>query len=491
MDKALCEAMLQADFYPHATDNIRLIETHISSVFLTGEYAYKVKKAVNFGFLDFSDLTRRQFYCEEELRLNRRLAPDLYLQLVPIYQHQDGYSLQATNDASPIEYAVKMRQFDPQNQLDCLLARQQLSIEHMEELAMQISNFHQIAAIADDTLPWGEQTDVTKPCFDNFPIIEKILHDDSDAMQQLAELNTWTSQQQAHLADTFKQRKQQQKIRECHGDMHLGNIAVVNGKITLFDCIEFNETFRWVDVISDLAFLLMDLQYNGRADFAHRLLNAYLTQAGDYDGLEVLQFYLVYRALVRAKIASLQNNKAVCLAYVQLAKRYTQQQAPILAITYGVSGSGKSWGSRKICDEKGWIHLRSDVERKRIAGVSLTDRNAEDKLYESGMSRKTYDQLHQFAATAIKAGYSVIVDATFLKQADRQRFQDLAEQLACDYQILHFTASLERLEQNIRQRQQRNDDPSDATVEVMYQQREQWLEPLIKDERQFEQHFEQ
>lgn len=491
MDKALSEAMRQAAFYPHATENIRLIETHISSVFLTGKYAYKVKKAVNFGFVDFSDLSRRRFYCEEELRLNRRLAPDLYRQLIPIYQHQGHYTLQANEATAPVEYAVKMRQFDPQNQLDCLLARQQLSMDHMQALAEQIADFHQIAAIADETLPWGEQTDVTQPCFANFPIIEEALQDDNDAMSRLMELSTWTSQQQAQLTETFKHRKQQQKIRECHGDMHLGNIAMVDGKITLFDCIEFNETFRWVDVISDLAFLLMDLQYNGRADFAHRLLNAYLSLTGDYQGLSVLRFYWVYRALVRAKIASLQHNTATCLAYVQLASRYTQAATPVLAITHGLSGSGKSWGSRQICDEKGWIHLRSDVERKRLAGVSLTDRQAESLLYQPGMSQKTYDQLYQSATTAIQAGYSVIVDATFLKQADRQRFHRLAQQLGCPFQILHFTASLERLEQNIRQRQQRNDDPSDATVEVMHQQREQWLEPLIKDERQFEQHFEQ
>jgi aminoglycoside phosphotransferase family enzyme/predicted kinase len=479
MNDALLRAMSTEAFYPHHVDAIQKIETHISVIFLTGQFAYKIKKPVDFGFLDFSTLTLRKHFCEEELRLNQRLAKQLYLDVMPIYHHEGVFSLGGKQE-DIVEYAVKMRQFDPAKQLDELIQTSEVDIEQMDELAERIADFHQNIAVA--TADEGSPDLIIQPCFDNFPFIHNVF-DEMDS--RLNALESWTVEKAKALKPVFITRKQQGFIRECHGDMHLGNIAMIDGRFTLFDCIEFSESLRWIDVMSDLAFLLMDLHQQGKSNYANRLLNTYLAITGDYDGVAVLRFYLVYRALVRAKIAGLQRRPEQAKSYVALAHHFIAKESPQLIITFGVSGSGKSYGSRKLADHYGWIHLRSDVERKRLLGMKMTERGHESTLYTPEMTEKTYARLLSLGQALLIQGYTVIVDATFLKYTEREKFQQLATQLACDYQILHFQAERGQLEENIRQRQLRGEDPSDADIHVLNKQLKNNADQLSNEENAF------
>ncbi len=473
---ALWEAMRNPAFYPHTTHNIHVIHTHISTIFLTGAFAYKVKKPVNFGFLDFSQLADRQHYCEEEIRLNRRLAPQIYLEVVPIVQIGNTYQLgsTATPDATVVEYAVKMRQFDPAQQLDKLLAADHLPIDDMDEIATRLTQFHQQAERAPSTSPWGTPDSILAPMQQNFVLLRQHLHDPT-LITRLSVLEAWTQQEYSRCHASLLQRQQNGHIRACHGDLHLGNIALIDGKITFFDGIEFNEALRWIDTASDTAFLLMDLEDRGKPAWANRLLNAWLSASGDYAALPVLNFYKVYRALVRAKVHALRGSQVQdtatraeclqhCTEYLHLAERYTHARQPALLITHGLSGSGKSWGCRPLVEQWGYIQLRSDVERKRLAVLPA------ETIYSPAVNTRTYDRLAELATLALQHGYAVVVDATFLDIAQRQRFQRLAQQLHVAFLILHFSGTPAQLQANITQRQHLGTDASDADIAVLQQQ---------------------
>jgi aminoglycoside phosphotransferase family enzyme/predicted kinase len=472
----LWEAMRNPTFYPHTTHNIQVIHTHISTIFLTGEFAYKIKKPVNFGFLDFSRLADRQHYCEEEIRLNRRLAPQIYLEVVPIVQIGNTYQLgpTTTSGATVVEYAVKMRQFDPAQQLDRLLAIDHLPIAYMDEIATRLTQFHQQAELAPTASTWGTPDSILAPMQQNFAMLRQHLQD-PNLLKRLSVLETWTQQEYSHCYVSLLQRQQNGHIRACHGDLHLGNIALIDSKITFFDGIEFNEALRWIDTASDTAFLLMDLEDRGKPAWANRLLNAWLSTSGDYDALPVLNFYKVYRALVRAKVHALRLSQVQdettrteclqhCANYLNLADTYIQARQPALLITHGLSGSGKSWGCRTLVEQWGYIQLRSDVERKRLAAIP------DESIYTPAMNTRTYDRLAELATLALQQGYAVVVDATFLDFAQRQRFQSLAQQLQVAFLILHFSGTPTQLQANITQRQQIGTDASDADIAVLQQQ---------------------
>lgn len=470
--ESLSIAMQQQHFYPHPVANIQRIETHISMLFLTGDLVYKIKKPVDFGFLNFTELADRKHFCEEEVRINRRTAPSLYLEVVPIYANAQGYSFKQHNsDDAVIEYAVKMRQFDTREQFDLLLEQGAISLEDIEALATEIARFHGSAERAASNTQWGTAEILLEPCLENIDLLQS---DDADRQSKLQNLKQWTQQNAQKLATIFVQRKGD-KVRECHGDMHLANIARIEGQLTLFDAIEFSEKLRWIDVASDLAFLLMDLESHKHDVFSNHLLNHYLSLTGDFELIQVLRFYKVYRALVRAKVAYLQTQESLAGHYLTLANRYTRSNKPCLLITFGLSGSGKSWGSRNIANQFGLIHIRSDIERKRLAGMLAHDREQASSafgtgLYSQKMSNKTYDELARIATMLLNHSQSVIVDATFLKREERDAFAKLAMQQNAEFTIFHFTAELTQLEENIRNRAQRNDDASDADVAVLHKQ---------------------
>ncbi|MEA3404789.1 MAG: phosphotransferase, partial [Pseudomonadota bacterium] len=294
--------------YPHAVEVITTIETHISVVFLTGEFAYKLKKPVDFGFLNFTQKADREFFCQQELRLNRRTAPDLYLDVVPIYQTADGevsfHQPQApVSNQEPIDYLVKMNQFEPNWVLGRYLRDHSITLEQESLLAKRIADLHQTANLVATESHLGEPETLLQPMLDNFPTL--LENCSSDYKPRLQALLDWTNQQFKLLRPLLIKRKQQGFIRECHGDLHLDNITLINDTPTLFDGIEFNDEFRWIDGISDLAFLLIDLEFRGQPAFKRRILSQYLEITGDYAALELLSFYQVYRSLVRAKISAL------------------------------------------------------------------------------------------------------------------------------------------------------------------------------------------
>ena len=501
--RAFISALSHADAYPHRVDEIQLIETHISWVFLTGDYAYKIKKPVDFGFLDFSTLAKRQKFCEEELRLNGRLAPTLYLDVVPIYG--PGSKATIAGDGEVIEYAVKMRQFDLQNTFDNLLAHDALTASHIEETAQVLARFHSTIAVADKASHFGSPEAIQQPAMENFDQMDAALHAALQSIkiqhgldETVAQLRQWTADHHQTLTPVFRQRKGAGCIRECHGDLHLRNIVIWEGRVTPFDGIEFNDNLRWIDVISELAFLLMDLDDHQQPSLSRQLLNRYLSLTGDYDGLPVLRYYQVYRAMVRAKVAGLrlgqietQDEVSQQLQeisnYLQLAKRYTQAQQPALIITHGLSGSGKTYLSNQVTVATEIIHLRSDVERKRLFGLSehaKTQSAPNAGIYTSDSTSKTYERLLSLSRDILAANYSVLVDATFLKRQQRDLFRSLANELNVPFTIMHCEANDKTLRQRVRLRLEEEKDASEANEDVLTKQ-QQKQEPLAADEKRY------
>lgn len=472
------QAKLVAALHTLLPTPVEVVETHISWVLLSGEFAWKIKKAVNFGFLDFSTLEQRRFYCAEELRLNRRLAPHLYLEVVPITGTPAAPILGGNGGA--IEYAVKMRRFPATAQFDDMLARGELEAAHLDAVAQKIALFHRQAEIAAPDSPFGTPDAVHQPVRQNFTQIRPAL-DNTDDLARLESLRAWSERAFQRLSITFGQRKRQGDIRECHGDLHLGNLAWFEGAATPFDCLEFNENLRWVDVISEVAFLVMDLHDHGQPELAWRLLNGYLEHSGDYAGLAVLRYYLVYRALVRAKVAALGGTQPVlngaalarCREYLVLAESFTRPAAPFLLITHGLSGSGKTTLSGQLAAHLGAIRIRSDIERKRLFGLEGMARSGsplDGGLYSPQGHRLTYQHLAELAKSTLEAGWPVIVDAAFLQRTERQAFYKLAQNLGADYAILDLRAPPDVLRQRVAQREKSGNDASEATSAVLEKQ---------------------
>jgi len=482
-DSAMIAQLLKPDAWPHPVEAVRLVETHSAWVLLTGEYAYKIKKPVDFGFLDFSTLEKRRFYCEEEIRLNRRFAAQIYLDVVTIGGSEQQPRVGAGGAA--LEYAVRMRQFADGGLLSQLAAQQRLQAAHIDQLVEVVGRFHQAAPAAPLEAGYGAPERVHHWVRENFEHIRPAL-DDAQDIEQLQRLNQWSEKERTRIEALLRQRRRDGFIRECHGDLHLGNITLIDDRVTPFDCIEFNPELRWIDVLSEVAFLVMDLDDRGYSGFARRFLNAYLQYTGDYAGLGVLRYYRVYRALVRAKVAMLRRAQTAADTqafreataeyhqYAGLAAGYTLQDAPALLITHGLSGSGKSTVARQLCEHTGMLQLRSDIERKRLAGMTAAQRSDSavgSGLYSSDRTQQTYTQLAALAGDVVRAGYSVIVDATFLEEARRTAFRALAESLRVPFIILHCEAAADELERRIVARAAAATDPSEAGLDVLYSQR--------------------
>jgi len=475
----LISALKNPEIYPHPVTQVELIETHISWVFLTGEFVYKIKKPLNLGFLDFSSLNKRKHYCNLELSLNQRLAPAYYLEVISLTGTYSSPVLDG--EGEPVEYAVKMRQFPQHAQLDRVLAENKLSFHHMDLLAHKVSEFHQQIQVADEEQPFGDLSHVHSPLLNCFSDILKRLENKSD-IKRVHMLRDWSESEFKRLENHFLLRKQQGFIRECHGDLHLRNIAIVDEEVIAFDGIEFSEDLRWNDVISEIAFLVMDLQDHEQDALASRFLNQYLEITGDYSGLVVLKYYLLYRAIVRAMVSSIRlkqeglSNDEVRIEsnnfnkYLLLAESYTKQTKPKLFMTYGLSGSGKSTVSQVFMQEYPAIRIRSDVERKRLCGIDVSQRDkkgVQQGIYNTNTSEKTYLHILQLAETLLTSGFSVVVDAAFLQFKQRKLFFNLAHELQLKLVILECDIDLEILKDRLVKRNLENKDVSDADLEVL------------------------
>lgn len=483
--------------YDHPVDIIKFYETHISLVILTGQYVYKIKKPVDYGFLDFSSLAKRKEFCEEEVRINSRLAPDLYICVVPICGDQKYAKI---NGSGPIvEFAVKMHQFDTRLEFDKLLINDGLNRNLIEETAVVLANFHSNISIANETVRYGSPEVIHYSVLENFEqigVLDAQWLATHNLLVILHDLKKWINEESTNLAATFNARKAAGFIRECHGDLHLRNIVLFKDRVTPFDGIEFNKNLSFIDVINDIAFLLMDLDDHGRHDLSRLFLNRYLSSTGDYAGLAVLNYYRVYRAMVRAKVAGLRllqlgyNNDALDAEienYLQLALCYIQPKKAKLIICYGSSGSGKTFISQLLIEKTEIIHIRSDVERKRIINVDSIHENStriKNGIYNEKSSDVTYSHLLHLSETVLKAGYSVLVDAAFLQKKQRQLFFSYVHSNNVPFRILHCIADLELQHQRLNERTLEGKDASDADTEILeYQIKNQ--ESLTREEEEY------
>ena len=475
----LVTSLRNPTLYGSDVDQVTVVETHISYVLLAGRYAYKIKKAVDLAFLNFATLAARRFYCEEELRLNRRLAPATYLEVVAI---TGSVQAPAIGGSGPvIEYAVKMRQFDQDNLLSRLLTRDALTRDHIDALAQAVASFHAHTDRALTTAAFGTPKAILEPALQNFSQMSALVTDPRDR-GDLSALRDWTAREHARCTPLFEKRRDG-FIRECHGDLHLNNIALIDGKVTLFDCIEFNESMRWIDVMSDVAFLVMDLHERGRPNLAARFLNGYLEIAGDYEGLGLLSFYVAYRAMVRAKIASLRASQVAsaqdgaalqreCRQYIQLATLHGQGR-PAIVVTHGLAGSGKTTVSEELLEFTGAIRVRTDVERKRLHGLSAdahTDSPVAEGIYTENETQRVYRHVCSLVRGIVTAGYVAIADGTFLKRWQRDQFRDAATALGVPFMIVSCSAPLPTLRRRVERRLASANNASEATAAVLEEQ---------------------
>ncbi len=488
----LIRALLDPATTPLPAQPVELMETHASWVLLAGDHAYKIKKPITLPFLDYGTLEQRRSCCEAELRLNRRYAPELYLDVIAITGTATAPRLGGGGIA--IEYAVRMGRFDEAMRLDHLCTQGKLTPAHVGLLAAEIADFHGRAAVAAPETRFGTPHQVLAPALENFEELFALMPAAHDRAR-LAALETWTRRQFERCAAAFAARKAAGRIRECHGDLHLGNLVLAGTRVMPFDCIEFNDDFRWIDTASEVAFTLVDLLDHGQPGLACWLLNEWLTASGDFDALRVLRFYAAYRALVRAKVAAIRARQeedgaaagrdlAAARGYLDLAEAICQPPPPTLTLTHGVSGSGKSRAAkaRLLADpDCATIRLRSDVERKRLFGLAATDRSdssLDGGIYTPAAHAATYRRLQELTQIALDAGWSVIVDAAFLRRAERDDFRCLATAHAAPFAILACAAPLDELRRRITARQ---GDASEATVAVLERQLT-WIEPLVAEE---------
>jgi hypothetical protein len=468
--------MQQPEFYPHlVSPPIELVQTHISYVFLTGDYAYKVKKEVNLGFVDFSSLEKRKEFLLTEIRLNRQVAPDLYLEVLPITLRGDRFILGGTEE--PVEYVSKMRQFPQENLFDNLLAKNRLSMERITELAKVVADFHQHTTTNDYIASFGTVSTI-KAAFDENYLQSQKYVGEIQTQQQLEETRTFTDNFFAQKEDLLRSRVDNHKIKECHGDLHLRNICLWQDKIQLFDRIEFSELFRFVDVMYDVAFVVMDFDARGHQDFGNIFLNTYVEQTGDWEGLQVLPLYLSRQAYVRAKVTSFllddpsiaedvkQQSAKTAADYYKLAWQYTQTSQGKLMLMSGLSGSGKTTVAKQLAKNINAIHIRSDAVRKHLAGISLDDRGG-DSIYTAEMSHKTYARLLELGLLLASQGFPVILDAKYDRLKDRREAIAAANKQGIPLQIVHCTAPESVLRDRLSKRK---GDISDATVDLLSRQ---------------------
>lgn len=479
---AFIQSLLRATAFPHPTAEIRYLETHISWVVLTGPYAYKIKKPVTLEFLDFSTLELRKQYCDEELRLNQRWAPGLYLGVVEIRGSRESATIEGNGPL--IDYAVKMVQFPQSARLDAQLAADTLDYDDMRSLATMLTEKHSDADIKKPHL----SDSVKSPMLDNFDNIAKY-YDQS----LLQDLKAWTIAALNRLRSKLEDRRERGFIRECHGDLHLANLVRLDTGITAFDCVEFSARLRDIDVMSDVAFLVMDLVARRRRDLAYEFLNSYLEYSGDYEGMRLFDLYFVYHCLIRAKISAIRGSERSSpmearaderelLRYVAVARDRIDRPPPIVIGMHGFSGSGKTWTSDRLLRALPAVRIRADVERKRIHGYGITNRSGStvgQGLYTNAKSIAVYESLASITTTLVESGHHTIIDASFLKLTERDRFRELTNRLGAEFLMIDTRAAQSVLADRL---QARENDASEANVDVLRHQLDV-ADPLTPDER--------
>lgn len=487
------QSLLEPRAYPHPVTAVQLIETHVSWVLLTGEFAYKVKRPVHYPFVDLRSGERRAFLCREEVRLNRRFAPELYLDVCAITVENGAARIDG--HGAVIEHAVRMRQFPPGAELDRLLAAGGIEPAELEVFGGELARIHERLPLPDPRQRWGRPEALRTIVTDN-------VAEAACAVAPLGEMPFPRGLPQALAAaveaalPTLSTRFAAGRVRECHGDLHARNVVRLAAGLRAFDCLEFEPALRWTDVADEIAFLLADLGARGRPLHAQAFLGGYLTASGDYQACSCLPLFRAHRALVRCKVAALsalgggQSERAReearrdSQAYLACALGSLAPRSPLLLLMSGLSGSGKTWLAQRLAPHLAAVHVRSDIERKRLAGLAAADRSGSavaQGLYAPAATRAVYRRLVQCASDILGGGYSAIVDATFGEREQRAQFAALAARLGVRAVIVHCQAPVETLEARIVERRRSDADPSEADVAVLEWQRSHF-EPIVPAE---------
>ncbi|MBX5460093.1 MAG: AAA family ATPase [Steroidobacteraceae bacterium] len=497
--------LLQPGAYPHPVSAVTLVQTHVSWVLLTGEYAYKIKRPVRYPFVDLTSAERRAFFCAEEVRLNRRFAPDLYLDVCDITERNGLAAIGGTGRV--LERCVHMRQFPPDQELDRLLARDAIGTESLDAFGRELARIHERLPVPRPDEPWGRAEGVAKVLTENVESYAAIVAEvtaeqarrsaDADpdplssADDSLSSIEHALTARLRALTPLISARRDAGRVRECHGDLHSRNVVWLQNRLVAFDCMEFEPAFRWIDVAEEIAFLIADLEAHDRPAHAHAFLTGYLDVSGDFEACRVLDLYKAHRALVRAKVAALevkgllaeghrnpQSASSAALeamrrdhaAFVDVARRALQPRPTALILMSGLSGSGKTWLARQLAPAIGAIHVRSDVERKRAAGLGelASSRSALGRgLYAPGVTEQTYARLADVVEQVLSGGYPVIVDATFLRRAQRDTVTSRARHLGVLVFVVHCDAPAAVLKERIAARTRSGRDASEADLAVL------------------------
>ena len=455
MMRPTLKSLLKADAYPEHTSAVTLLQTHVSWIFLTDQHAYKIKKPVDFGFLNFSTIDRRRFYCNEEVRLNRRLCPDIYDGVVELRDTPAGPAFHG--DGHILDYAVKMKRLPEERMLDRLLENGEVSDIDLRKVALVIADFHRNALTSPAISEFGRLDGLTFNWQENF---DQMLPYEKSTLsaEDLGVIKDWVFSFISNNGELFEQRIVDGFVRECDGDIHLENICMTDQGICIFDCIEFNERFRCCDTAADIAFLLMDLDFHGRHDLAEAVISSYCEASGDRGLTSLIGFYKVYRAFVRGKVESFRFGdleidqherewaQGRAIRYFRLARGYIERSRlnTTLFVTCGLMGCGKSTLACQLAFELGIERFNSDTVRKQLAGIQPDAPVPDDYasgLYDLQHSTSTYTELLRLAESELAAGRSVIIDASFMRFEDRSRFAALAARYSSAFAILHIVCS--------------------------------------------------
>jgi uncharacterized protein len=470
---AYVQALLKPDAYPDPVSRIELMQTQMSFIFLTGKLVYKTKKPVNLGYLDYTTLEKREHFCNQELQLNRRLCPGGYLDVVPITQSGGGFKIGGAG--KPLEYAVKMKQLPPDRMMDILLPKDQVTPEMLAKVASLMADFHKRAATDDAISSFGTPEAIKVNTDENFSqagaYVGRILpqHTYEVAMD-------FTNKFLADNTELLKRRVASGKIRDCHGDLHAQHICFAE-EIYIYDCIEFNDRFRYCDVANEIAFLAMDMDRYGRADLSGSFVQSYIKASGDEGIASLLDFYKCYRAYVRGKVACfkyddplLKDKTAIineAKLYFNLAFKYANKR-PLIIIVTGLIGTGKTTRAEAIGRGLGFEVLSSDVIRKQLADVPLTEKhydNYSGGIYSPEFTQKTYGELLRRAKIIVGEGRSVILDASFKKKSDRLDAFELARRLGAGFLAVECIADEATIKERLEKRQ-RQGGVSDGRWEI-------------------------
>jgi hypothetical protein len=494
----MLQALLRPGSFPFPVNEVTHLHTHISDIFLAGDFAYKTKKPVDLGFLDFTSPEKRLAVCRDEVRLNARLAPEIYLGVSCICLQEGRYYISDTDCGADItvDHAVRMRRLPQDGMLDRLAAEGRLTRGHMLDIAGQVARFHLDSDHGTGMAGYGSTDSIAAPIRQNFRQTEKQIGT-GITREQFERLRDYSESFLRDQAALFRERITARRIVDGHGDLHLRNMCLYQGRVVIFDCIEFSLALRAGDAISDIAFLAMDLDARALPHLGNTFLNAYLEKTGDYRGVALLDFYQIYRACVRAKVSAFLVDSAETTAerdaaqrdagsYFSLAETYLAQRPAGLIITCGLSGSGKTTAACAMAERIGAIVVRSDAVRKHLAGMDLqqrVDTGFAQGIYNPEMTRTTYSTMLRHACTIAATGRWAILDATYPTAEFRKAVADAARDMGLPFAILYCTAPREELIRRLALRESRADDISDATSAILDEQARHFGMPAPEEGR--------